>query len=110
MQGLLRWTQLKQHLWPGTAHTSTKWEVHDEEIQNPHVKWAGERQEKDWNRQFLAADAKAKDDYDLIVVSQVDQQNALARFSHSMKMTLVKGDIVDRILTSGPRLRATIWP
>jgi hypothetical protein len=35
MQGLLRWTQLKQHLWPGTAHTTTKWEVHDEGIQNP---------------------------------------------------------------------------
>ncbi len=55
------------------------------------VKWAGERQEKDWNRQFLAADAKAKDGYDLIVNSQVDSQNVLARFSQSMKMTLVKG-------------------
>jgi hypothetical protein len=72
MQGLLRWTQLKQHLWPGTAHTSTKWEVYDEGIQNPHVKCAGERQEKDCDRQFLAADAKAKDGYDLIVDSQVD--------------------------------------
>jgi hypothetical protein len=27
---------------------------------------------KDWNRQFLAADAKAKDGYDLIVNSEVD--------------------------------------
>jgi hypothetical protein len=72
MQGLLRWTQLKQHLWPGTAHTSTKWEVYDEAIQNPHVKRTGERQEKDSNMQFLAVDAKGKDGYDLIINSQLD--------------------------------------
>jgi len=30
----------------------------------PMSKWAGERQEKDKNRQFLVADAKAKDGYE----------------------------------------------